>query len=276
MPFWNNKPLIITIILVIILFVLLVATGGEQQPGASSLVSGIFAPIQEGLYSATESMGNFFGRLFSTSDLDKENQQLKEEIAKLNSDLREYDELKKENERLTELLNVKDSVGDYDYLTARVTGKALGDWFTEFTVNAGKNDGVQKNMVVLNQEGLLGRVTSASDHYCKIMTIIDLSSGVPVIVERTRDTGVAKGLYSTEGQANRTLSLSYLPSGADIVPGDRILTSGQGGVFPKGLLVGQVSEVAGKESSEVSIKSAVDFAHIEEVVILLQVFGEAG
>lgn len=273
MSFWKNKPLIITIVLIIVLLVLVIATGNKTEvPGAQGAVGTVVAPIQQGLYNVTSSIGNFFAGLFGSDTTAEEQAALKERVALLESELREYDELKRENERLTELLNVKDKIGDYEYLTARVIGKAPGDWYLRFVVNAGKNDGIEEGMVVITDKGLLGRVVSVTATNCRIMSIGDISSGIPAMVERTRDAAVVKGHAESNSSEEELLSLSYLPSGADIVPGDRIITSGLGGGYPKGLYIGQVAEVGVAEETSVAIKSGVDLAHIEEVVIIKEVF----
>ena len=108
--FFRNKPLIVTVIAIIILFVLLVATaGGGSSSGAQSAVGGIFVPVQKFFYQATDNISSFFDRAFANSDLTKENAELKTQISELKSELSDYDELKKENERLQELLDFQDA-----------------------------------------------------------------------------------------------------------------------------------------------------------------------
>ncbi|MBQ9941418.1 MAG: rod shape-determining protein MreC [Christensenellaceae bacterium] len=269
--------MIITIILIIILLVMLFATSGKDEvTGAQSVVGSIFAPMQEGLYDATNAIGGFFSRLFAGDDLRQENDQLKQKVAELEGKLQEYNNIVSENQRLKDLLNVADSVGDYEVVTAKVIGNTPGAWFREFTVNAGRNKGIETGMIVMTKDGLMGQVVSVSDTYCKVMSIIDAESGVPGIVERTRDYGVVGLAGGDEGNGDM-LEMSYLPLEADIIPGDKILTSGIGGIYPKGLVIGQVAEVgAATETGEkkVIVKSAVDFQHVEEVVIIKYLFEE--
>lgn len=107
------------------------------------------------------------------------------------------------------------------------------------------------------------------------MTLIDLESGVPALVERTRQNGVVKLKGGTEDSGD-ALEMYYLPIDADVVPGDKILTSGIGGVYPKGLVIGTVTEVSAESGTEkrVTVKSAVDFEHMEEVMVIKHVFEE--
>ena len=274
MSFWKNRPLIITIILIIILCALLFSTAGTGNDGALSIVGMAIKPMQEGMYTASQSVGAFFGRLFASTDIDRENAQLKEELASYAAKQQTYDELEKENARLKELLNYRDSIGEYDTVTARVIGKNAGEWFRQITINVGRNDGVSENMIVLTSKGLLGKVVSCTDTYAKVTAFIDSTSGVAAIVERTRDNGIVRGTNSANSE--QLLRLEHLAMDASVIPGDRVITSGIGGVYPKGLYIGQVSTVGSEVGSEktIYIKSDVDFDHIEEVSVIRQIFSE--
>ena len=208
--------------------------------------------------------------MFSSTDLDKENEQLKVRLAQYEIIESELNTLREENERLKELLNYTEVTETYKYITATVIGKSQGVWFSEFTVNAGRNDGVTENQAVVNADGLVGRVSSVSANTCKVTSIIDSTSDVSVMVERTRDYGFARGILNTDD--DEKLELYYLPSGYDLVPGDNILTSGIGGIFPKGIAVGTVTEVSrateDTEDRNAIIQPAVDFLRLEEVMIV--------
>ena len=275
MGFWKNRPLIIAIICCIILFVLLLSTSGAtQSSGAGSIMGRMLAPVQRFLYSSTENIGEFFSGLSKNRSLKDENAALKEQIAEMESELRDYENLRQENERLKELLNVVDSYGDYETLTARVIGKSPGAWFDEFTINAGEKQGVKKDMIVCTADGLLGKVVYTSASYSRVISLIHDKSGVPAMVERTRDNGVLKVAQS--GEKTDDLQLFYLSMNSDIRPGDKIITSGIGGVYPKGIPIAQITEVSTNSASDkvVIARSSVDFEHVEEVLVLLQVFEE--
>jgi len=116
----------------------------------------------------------------------------------------------------------------------------------------------------------VGRVSSVTAATCKVTAIIDSTSDVSVMVERTRDYGFARGILNVD--KNEKLELYYLPSGYDLVPGDNILTSGIGGIFPKGIAIGTVTEVSraneDAEDRNAIIQPAVDFLRLEEVMIV--------
>jgi rod shape-determining protein MreC len=272
MSIWRNRPLMITIIVVIILLVLLIMTAGENNiSGTESIIGSILSPVQSGLYSATNAISDFFSRIFSGADLQSENQKLQEEVAQLKSQLQDYDEVKAENERLAALLNFDTKTADLEYVTARVIYKAPGHWFNVFVINVGMASGIEANMPVVNGDGLVGKVVDVGANWSRIMTIVDSESGVSAIVERTRDTGVLTGTISTGSEASATLTMSYLPLDADLVPGDTVITSGLDGVFPKGIPVGEVTEVSsavGGTQNQTVVTPWVDFYHLEEVMVI--------
>ena len=185
--------------------------------------------------------------------------------------LKDYQEIQKENERLRGLLNYLGEE-ETDIVTARVIGTVPGNWFDEFTINAGEDQGIRNNMIVYSKDGLIGKVIYTAGNYARVLSIMDDASGVSVLVERTRDNAVLSAVPGTDD----TLELLYLRNDADIVPGDKIITSGLGGVFPKGIEIGTVTEVSNNTGGvkRAYIKSSVDFNHIEEVTIVLKVYEE--
>ncbi len=274
MRFWKNRPLIIATILCIIFLTLLITTANsDEESGPVSVAGRLIAPVQRFFYGLTESIDTLFEKKSESADLQKENTELKEQIAELENELKDYYNLYTENIRLKNLLGFVDTwEGGYTYLSAQVIGKSPGQWFTEFTIGAGSDDGIQNGMIVYSADGLVGRVVYTAGSYSRVLSIIDEDSGVPVLIERTRDNGVVKS--AEEGQD--LLEIYYLSADADIVPGDKVITSGIGGIYPKGIVVGIVSEVSTNTATEktVLMKSAVDFEHLEEVVVILALFDE--
>lgn len=270
--FFRSRGFIILLIAVAVLAILVAVTYNDraQVTFIEDALNSVIAPVQSFSVKASNSIIDFFERVFSSTDLDKENEQLKVQLAQYEIIENELNTLREENERLKGLLNYTDITENYTYVTATVIGKSQGVWFSEFTVNAGRNDGVAENQAVVNSQGLVGRVSSVSANTCKVTAIIDSTSDVSVMVERTRDYGFARGILNTDSDEN--LELYYLPSGYDLVPGDNILTSGIGGVFPKGISVGTVTEVSraneDTEDRNAVIQPAVDFLRLEEVMIV--------
>ncbi len=270
MQFWRNRPLMITIIVVIILLVVLVITAGENMTGTESFVGSVFTPLQRALYSATDAIGDFFGRIFAGTDLQTENLELRARVAELEGQLADYNAVKAENERLSALLNFDTSTQNLDFVTARVIGKAPGHWFNIFIIDVGLSQGIEVNMPVVNGDGLVGRVVDSGAGFSRVLAIIDASSGVSGIVERTRDNGILTGTDSS-GDGDALMIMGNLPLDADLMPGDTVITSGLAGVFPKGIAVGEVTEVRASTDgmrNQAIVTPWVDFYHLEEVMVI--------
>lgn len=273
-PLWRNRPLMITIIMVVILLVVLIMTSGDNNmSGTESIAGTVLAPIQQGLYGTTDAIADFFARVFTGSDLQTENLELKAKVAELTGQLQDLNETKSENERLKELLNYDTSLETIEYKTAKVIGTDPGFWYDTFTINLGIADGIEIDMPVVNGDGLVGRIVETGVTWSKVMLIVDSSSGVSCFVERTRDKGILNGI-ATAGNENALLNLSKLRLDADLLPGDTVITSGLAGVFPKGIPIGEVTEVSRSEDgmrNQAIVTPHVDFAHIEEVMIITNI-----
>ena len=268
----RNRPLILTIIFAVILFVLVVATSNtDRAKGPVSILGGAVKPFQNFIYGIFDGISSTNEENVKTRELREKYEELLEKDSRYEEMLRDYDELQRENERLKEILNY---IGEEDneILTARVIGTAPGDWFDEFTINAGENQGIRNNMIVYSKDGLIGKVIYTAGNYSRVLSIMDQDSGVSVLVERTRDNAVLSPLDGSDD----TLELLYLRNDSDIVPGDKIITSGLGGIYPKGIEVGTVSEVSNNTGGvkRAYVKSSVDFRHIEEVCVILTVYDE--
>ena len=268
----KNKPLIIMLIAILLLGILAFVTSADRSVSwIESTLGSVIQPVQSFAAKASNGIISFVQKVFKTSDADKELEQLQVRMAQLEQAADENAKLKAENERLKKLLNYGETLENYEYVTAVVTGNSQGVWFETFTINAGRNKGIEKDMPVVCAEGLVGRVIEVGANWSKVTAIIDPSSEVSVMVERTRDIGVVRGSFSAT--SDNQLELYFLPSGFDLVPGDKIVTSGMSSIFPKTITVGTVSEVTRRSAegsqSNAIIEPAVDFGHLEEVLVLV-------
>ena len=268
----KNKPLIIMLIAILLLGILAFVTSADRSVSwIESTLGSVIQPVQSFAAKASNGIISFVQKVFKTSDADKELEQLQVRMAQLEQAADENAKLKAEYERLKKLLNYVETLENYEYVTAVVTGNSQGVWFETFTINAGRNKGIEKDMPVVCAEGLVGRVIEVGANWSKATAIIDPSSEVSVMVERTRDIGVVRGSFSAT--SDNQLELYFLPSGFDLVPGDKIVTSGMSSIFPKTITVGTVSEVTRRSAegsqSNAIIEPAVDFGHLEEVLVLV-------
>lgn len=268
---FQNKPLLILIIAALLLGVLAFATSGNRAATwVESAVGTVTTPVQSFAAKTSAAITGFFQRVFKTTDADRENEQLRVRLAQYEQIENQLKDEQLENERLRALLKYAEEQQFSSYLTTRVIAKDQGVWFNMFTINAGRRQGVEEDMPVVNAAGLVGRVTEVGATWSKVTAILDTTSAVSVMVERTRDNGMVRGLLT--GDSNEQLELYYLPAGSDLVPGDVIVTNGLGGIFPKGVVVGTVIEVsrqsADSQAGNAILQPAADFKHIEEVMVL--------
>lgn len=275
---FKNKPILITVIAVVLLLVIAFFSASSRTlPWLESTVGAIMRPIQSFASTVSNGIGSFFSELFNTTDADLENARLKQQLALYEQEKLDQEELLKENERLRKLLDYAGTFSDMEYVTGKVIGRSDGIWFDVMTINAGRDQGVELDMPVFCGDGLVGKVTDVGVNWCKVTTLIDSTFNVAVTVERTRDNCMVRGVFSTSNATNR-LELYYLPTDlTDLVPGDVIMTSGVGGIYPKGIRVGTVEEVMlDQDTSGINaiVTPSVDFLHIEEVMVITSFGGE--
>lgn len=275
--FFRNRPLVVTSVVIIILLMLMIGSSSATDiSGGQTVAGGIFVPVQRFFYQITESIDSSVKANTNSADLASENADLKTQIAELQMELSDYEELKQENERLTEILNYQKENSSHTYVTAQVTAKDPGNWFDVFDINVGTADGIEVGMPVVTTEGVVGTVKETGANWSKVVAIIDGRSGISSIVERTRDVGSVRGRTGND-PLDVLLDMDYLPMSADIQVGDRILTSGVDEVYPKGLLIGEVVEISddGTQKSVV-VNPAVDFSSLEEVMVMVSTPEDSG
>lgn len=267
----NRKPVVITLISVALLVALiLIGAGSRRTCAAQDAVATVLTPVQGFASKVSGAIGGFFSNIFKSTDADKQLAKLTNELATKNRSLQELEELKLENERLRGLLSYVESTGIKGGVAARVTGRSTEVYFRVFTVNAGRMQGVDVDMPVIGADGLIGVVSQVGANWCKVTACVDSTMSIPIMVERTRDICMLRGVMNATNTDDR-MELYYLPADrTDLAPGDVVITSGIGGVFPKGLRVGTVSEVmtTAKNGVNALVVPACDLVHIEEVYIL--------
>jgi len=196
--------------------------------------------------------------------LREENRELKGLVAGLRQENNRLQELVSAEERLKKLYPLQSDYSGHSTL-ARIYGRDPSNWFKTVLVDKGSDDDIAKDMAVLGADGLVGRVTEVSSRTAKVLLITDVNSAVDVILQRSRSQAIM------EGKREEACILKYVQKSDDVQPGDRVITSGMGGVFPKGLVAGTVSKVDRKRPGifqYVEVVPAVDFSRLEEVLIL--------
>jgi rod shape-determining protein MreC len=194
--------------------------------------------------------------------MDPEKEDLRRRISELENELVELEEIAHENKRLRNLLGFKQEIEKFS-IPALVIGRDPSNWSSVVFIDGGARDGIAKDMVAISGKGLVGRIREVGDSMAKVMLINDIDSKVGAIVQRVREQGLLVG--TTEGNCK----LIYLSLDADIVIGDKVLTSGMGGVYPKGIFIGHVVEVAkekGRLYKYAVVEPSSKLSKLEEVL----------
>jgi len=226
----------------------------------------VTAPFQRTLVGTIRVAERIWLKYFDLVDLGNENLRLRREIDALKMENDRNRERMATHERLRELLQFKNTM-DWPAVAAQVIGRDPTGWFESVIIDKGRNSGLKINMPVVNAAGVVGHLVSVSPNYSKVLLIVDQNSAVDCLVQRSREKGIVKGI--SPGKCK----MDYVLKTGDVTPGDRVVTSGLGGVYPKGLPVGEVLGVKdnpGEFFKDIQVKPRVDFAKLEELLVLLR------
>lgn len=206
-----------------------------------------------------------------TTALEAENATLRQEIAKMEETVRQAQAALDENERLRELLNLREQRRDLsDLESAYITEHTVTNWTSSLRLDKGTAHGIEVGDCVINETGyLVGVINDAGTNWSTVLTLVDTDTSLGARVFRTGDLGLAQGEFSLMGQ-NR-LRLDYLPADCQLLGGDLVVTSGLGEYYPSGLVIGSVEEVQVDDSGAASyaiLIPSVDFSALTEVFVI--------
>lgn len=262
---YRRQILICGLILVSLLFY----SANLRRGGASTFferaVLQTTAPLHSVLDAVWEGAADAWTHYLWLIDTGYKNDQLTAENRQLKSELMQVQEIRLANERLRKLLDFKAEI-DLSTLPAQVISEDASSWFRTVVIDKGSDDGVREGMPVVVAEGVVGRTISVAAQQSRVLLITDASSAVASLVQKNRTRGICRG----QGDS---LTLDFALRLEDIAEGDLIVTSGTGGIFPKGLTVGYVEDVSPVEYGlfqPVSVTPTVDFSRLEEVLVLLR------
>jgi rod shape-determining protein MreC len=239
--------------------------GGQLAP-VENLLLQVLSPVQGWLTGGTTQLQGTFQALLELNTLRQRIADLERERDALTAENVRLQEAARENSTLRQQLGYRQANPQLSLLPAEVVGREPSNLLRFLIIDKGSQDGVRENMTVVTPRGLVGRVAKVGPNWARVLLITDLSSAVNVMVQRSRTTGVVQGYVGGR------LIMRYIPQGESVQGNDLIITSGLGGGFPKGLLVGQVTEVRQKDIEmfqEAEVQSVVDFTHLEQVLVVL-------
>lgn len=260
----------VAVILLLLCFGTGLYTGITKKDSAGvRTLTGITVPLQRMITHMAVGVADTYNKYFNYDALVQENDQLRQQVSDLTDQLNETKAAQQENESLRAMLGVVGRSTKHTYAMAEVVGKTIDEWSAILTIDAGAAEGLSVNDCVVDEDGMIGYITDVSEHAAQVTTVIDTNMQCGAMISRTRQIAVAEGDYSLMAQG--TLKLDYLEKGTDVKEGDTIITSGSGGVFPKGLTIGTVTSV-GTESDGMSdyavLEPAVNINRVTRVYII--------
>lgn len=270
MKFFKNKLAVTIVVLSVTFLGIIIFTASKDNSGLGSSAGSALNPLQKVIYNINRGTKDFVDFFLNFSTVKEENEGLKKEISELKDKITEDSDLSDENERLRSLLDFKVSRENYNYITTNIIHYSGDGVVDGYVVDKGTRDGIGVGMVVISSEGLVGRVSKVSDTWSIIQCIINENIKVSVMSEVSRDnSGILEGYRSSKKEI--LTKINYLPMDSDIKPGDTIITSGLGLIYPKEIRVGEVVSVEEdkvKVMKSVIVKPFVNFDKLEELFII--------
>ncbi len=264
----NRTTMIGTIIAIIVLIVVVILSNvAKNKSAVQNAVSIFFTPLQNQITYIKNRITRNSEEIANISSLEQENQELKDENSKLQEQVRELEVLKSENNTLKEYLNLKNKYADYTTVPGYVIARTYSNYDKIVTINVGSDDGIEENMPVISEQGLVGMVMSVTKSTAKVQTIIDTASTVSANVTASNESMLVKGTISNTEE----LRASSISTESTILQGDEIVTSGLGGIYPKGILIGTVGSVVNTKNEVdryATIKTATDFSTLSEILVI--------
>lgn len=270
--FFRNNGLLILIIAVLLAAITAVtayAFQGVPSP-LGNILGVVTTPIRNGLSSLAGWAEGVYNYSFQYDELQAENERLKAELAELKADAREADADRKENERLRELLGLKQKRRDLELESARITARGSDNWASTLTLDKGADQGVAAGDCVMDAAGnLVGVVEVAGANWCTMITVVDANLEMGALIARTESTAILEGDFAL--MADGRLKLTYLPENTELITGDLVLTSSMGGNYPAGLVAGTIESIhtdASGISRYAVIEPSTDLSSLVQVFII--------
>lgn len=257
------------IITVVILICLVIVTNLNNN-----IIDRIVNPFTKITMSIQEAFSGVFNKItkdeayFASLESEKKrNEDLKLENEKLREENQKMVIMQAENKTLKEQLDVAEDYLDYDFVPGYVIQKDFSNYRKVIVINVGKKDGIENNMAVVSNQGLVGYVVSVEDNSSKVQTIVDTASAVSCFISNSEKSMVTRGILDS----NKKIKGTYIDNDVVINEGDTIYSSGIGGIYPKNICVGKIKEIINtqnKTNRYVYVETAVNFENLSNIIVL--------
>ena len=240
--------------------------GGRELSWWSGIVLDAAVPVQKMIAVPFDLARGAWNEYLAVLDVRDENSGLRSRLATVEEENLQLREALVASGRLERIAEMRDDF-DVPMLPAELVGSDVSPWFRSVLLDRGRSDGVRSGMPVISEQGLVGLVTATSRGAAKTMLLLDRQTAIDGTVQRSRARGIVRG------SGDERLEFEFVARGGDVQVGDLVITSGLGGVYPKGLLIGRVSAVSepgSKLLSTASLEPAVDFGRLEQAFVMLR------
>ena len=229
------------------------------------------SPIQSASSKATGATSGFFQDIWNFRSTARENEQLRERLTQVETELHTAQQAAAENERLKALLSLNES-SDIKNVPARVIARDPSVWFNTITINRGSSSGIAVNMPVVTAGGIVGRIITVSPFAAQVMLITDEKAGAGAVVGQLGQSGALGSIRGRADLGAALIEMRYVSGLEKVENGDYVMTTGQDGIYPPGLNVGRVVEVKSGTATtahQILIQPGAQLDHLEEVAVLI-------
>ena len=262
-----NRSSIVALLLLLAVLGYFLALGAESTRKLQAGFYQVISPFLTTGSSLEKQITEMRQGLKTLEELERENQGLRVENRSLKATNQALRDVEREVNRLRTALNYRER-SVFKLVPAEVVTRDASTWWRTVTINRGKQDGIQGDMAVVTEEGLGGKTTTVAENISVVLLISDENCRVAASVEGSREQGIVNG-ERVAGALTPLLDLNFLSKQANLQPGQKVYSSGVGGVFPSGLLIGAVKEFRVRElDSQARLTPAVDLSKLEDVFVV--------
>ncbi|WP_284139724.1 MULTISPECIES: rod shape-determining protein MreC [unclassified Virgibacillus] len=275
MSFFRKKRLFILLMGFIVLVVLIGFSmqkrGGLTTP--EQFINDAVGWTQSVIQAPVKLISSLISNIDDIKNTYDENQLLKEKLAQYKSLIYEVQELKQENEELRKTIDKTKSIRDYNPIQAIVISRSPEQWMDKVTINKGKQDGVKENMAVITADGMVGKIKKASQFTStvQLLTGFDQFNRISATIPRKDNKNIVGMIEEFDAESNSLLFRIIEESDKDIKKGEMVISSGMGGVFPSGLVIGTVKEVIPDQyglTQTALVQPAANMYEIDNVIVV--------
>lgn len=242
MRIFRSRLVIFAALITAVCIGLMLYSGATGKPSfVTRALGAVVVPVQEGVSAVVDGLSDFFGYFYRYSSLVEENARLKEQVNKYQEMEQRYLSAISENTQLRKLTGLAMKYRDFDFEVCQVSSVYRGVAQVGMVLNKGASSGIEEGDVVMTEAGFVGYISTVGPTYSEVVTVLDISFKAEAKISRTKETVIAEGDFDLIDEGR--FKLAYLPTDTDIKENDMVETSGYGGVYPAGLVLGRVDRV---------------------------------